>query len=88
MKTFVLAIVLATATSLIVAGLFLPFAGMLEGGEYNCLNDGVLSCVSMIPLSALIYGPLFTIVGTVIGTPVFMLVLEWRRPPRHDDRSF
>jgi hypothetical protein len=32
----------------------------------------------VIPLSALIYGPLFVIGGLLIGTPIFMTVLAWR----------
>lgn len=81
MKTLgrlILSAVLAFVTSLIVAGLFLPVYGIVEGRPYNCLNDGVGTCLSGIPLSALIYGPLFCITGVVIGTPVFMVVLALR----------
>lgn len=74
----ILSAVLAFASSLIVAGLFLPVYGIFEGGTHNCLSDGLETCVSMIPLSALIYGPLFSIGGVPIGTPLFMTMLAWR----------
>jgi hypothetical protein len=74
----ILSAALAFVTSLVVAGLFLPIYGIVEGGPYNCLNDGVGTCLSGILLSALIYGPLFSIAGVVIGTPVFMVVLALR----------
>ena len=70
--------VLAFLVSLIVAGLFLPVYDIFEGGPYNCLEDGIAACVAGIPLSALIYGPLFSIVGVVIGTPVFMAIFAMR----------
>jgi len=81
MKTLgrlLLSAVLSFVTSLVVAGLFLPVYGIFEGGPYNCLNDSVATCLSGIPLSALIYGPLFSIAGTVIGTPIFMVILAFR----------
>lgn len=81
MSTFIKLIVsaiLAVFTSLIVAGLFLPIYGIFEGGTHNCLSDGIGECVSFIPMSALIYGPLFSIAGIFIGTPVFMMVLGRR----------
>ncbi|WP_457583605.1 hypothetical protein [Ensifer canadensis] len=81
MKTLgrlILSAALAFAASLIVAGLFLPVYGIFEGGTHDCLKDGLGTCFSMIPLSALIYGPLFSIFGLLIGTPVFMTVLAWR----------
>lgn len=74
----VISAVLAFAASLVVAGLFLPVYGIFEGGSHNCLNDGVGECLSFIPLSALIYGPLFCLTGVLIGTPVFMMILAWR----------
>lgn len=74
----ILSSVLAFVASLIVAGLFLPVYGIVEGGSYNCLADGVETCLSSILLSALIYGPLFSIAGVVIGTPVFMVILALR----------
>lgn len=70
--------VLAFCASLVVAALFLPVYGIFEGGPHNCLNDGVGECLSFIPLSALIYGPLFCLTGVLIGTPVFMVILAWR----------
>lgn len=74
----IVSVVLAVFSSLIVAGLFLPIYGILEGGTHNCLNDGIGECVSAIPLSALIYGPLFSIAGVLIGTPIFMIILARR----------
>lgn len=70
--------VLAFLVSLIVAGLFLPVYGIFEGGPYNCLKDGIAVCIAGIPLSALIYGPLFSIAGVLIGTPVFMAIFAMR----------
>jgi len=81
MKTLgrlVLSAILAILASLIVAGLFLPVYGIVEGGPYNCLPDGVGTCLSGIPLSALLYGPLFSIAGLLVLTPVFMTILSWR----------
>jgi hypothetical protein len=69
---------LAFLVSLIVAGLFLPVYGIFEGGPYNCLKDGIAVCTAGIQLSALIYGPLFSIVGVLIGTPVFMAIFAMR----------
>ncbi len=76
--TLIVSAVLAFVVSLLVAGLFLPVYGIFEGGSYNCLKDGIQECTSMIPLSALIYGPLFSIIGTLVGTPVFMVILAMR----------
>lgn len=81
MKTLgrlILSAILAFTASLIVAGLFLPLYGFFEGGQHNCLNDGIAQCIASIPLSALLYGPLFSIVGTPIGTLVLMVILAWR----------
>lgn len=81
MKTLgrlVLSAMLAICTSLIVAGLFLPVYGIFQGAPHNCLPDGVGSCISMIPLSALFYGPLFCIAGVFVLTPVYMMILAWR----------
>lgn len=72
---------LAISASLIVSGLFLPFHGLLEGGPSNCLTMDIGACLADISLSALIYGPLFCIFGTLIGTPAFMILLtgrDWR----------
>ncbi len=74
----VVSAVLAVFASLIVAGLFLPIYGIFQGGPYNCLNSGMGECISMISLSALIYGPIFSIAGALIGTPVLMMILTWR----------
>lgn len=74
----VISAALAVTASLVVAGLFLPIYGIFQGGTYNCLNSGIGECVSYIPLSALIYGPIFSIAGTVVGTPVFMIILTCR----------
>lgn len=76
--TLIVSAVSAILVSLIVAGLFLPVYGIFEGGSYNCLTDGIGECASMFPLSALIYGPLFSIVGALAGTPVFMVILARR----------
>lgn len=73
--TLIVSAVLAIFASLVAAGLFLPVYGIFQGGSYNCLNDGIRECTVMIPLSALIYGPLFSIVGTLLGTPVLMAIL-------------
>ncbi|MCW5710720.1 hypothetical protein [Shinella sp.] len=73
-----LSAILAFVASLVVAGLFLPVYGLFEGDPHNCLKDGIGQCASLVVLSALIYGPLFTIVGTVVGTPVVMAILAWR----------
>jgi hypothetical protein len=59
-------------------GVFLPVYGIFEGGPYNCLKDGIAVCIAGIPLSALIYGPLFSIAGVLIGTPVFMAIFAMR----------
>ena len=69
-----LSAVLALFCSLVVAGLFLPVYGIFEGGTHNCLNDGIGECASIVPLSALIYGPLFSIAGVLVGTPIFMVI--------------
>jgi hypothetical protein len=42
---------------------------------HNCLNDGIGECISIVPLSALIYGPLFSIAGVLVGTPIFMMIV-------------
>ncbi|MGE6786074.1 hypothetical protein ACQKGL_26485 [Ensifer adhaerens] len=76
--TLIVSAVLAFVVSLLVAGLFLPVYGIFQGGSYNCLKDGIQECTSMIPLSALIYGPLFSIIGILVGTPVFMAILATR----------
>lgn len=71
-------VILAISTSLIVSGLFLPVHGILEGGPSNCLTMDVGGCIGDMSLSALIYGPLFCIIGILIGTPAFMILLTWR----------
>ncbi|HEV7320246.1 MAG TPA: hypothetical protein VGO04_16735 [Ensifer sp.] len=76
--TLIASAVLAFVVSLLAAGLFLPIYGIFQGGSYNCLKDGIAECTSMIPFSALIYGPLFSIGGVLIGTPVFMVILAGR----------
>ncbi|WP_077961513.1 hypothetical protein [Ensifer adhaerens] len=76
--TLIISAVLAFFGSLLVAGLFLPVYGIFQGGSYNCLKDGIGECTSMIPLSALIYGPLFSIVGVLVGTPVLMTIFAMR----------
>lgn len=76
---FLQSVLLALLASLAVSGLMLPVAGFLQGGTYNCLNFGLADCVSTLQVSLLIYGPLFSILGTVIGTPVLMVILGLRR---------
>ncbi len=63
---------IAGVISLAAAGLFLPFYGALEAAPYYCLDDGLSACLDAITLSALLYGPLFCLVGTAIGTPLLM----------------
>lgn len=70
--------VLAFSASLMVAALFLPVYGIFEGGSHNCLTGGIGECTSMILMSALIYGPLFSLICTPISTPVFMVILAGR----------
>ncbi|MGG4604045.1 hypothetical protein ACLPHM_04535 [Paenalcaligenes sp. Me131] len=73
-----LALISAVALSVVVAGLFLPVASVLQGAEFTCLSEGITECVSWIPMSAVLYGPLFAIVGAVVGTPLLLMLWAWR----------
>jgi len=79
MKTLgrlVLSAFLALLTSLAVAALFLPFHSIfLPPDGISCLNEGIAGCMRALEISLLVYGPLFCIIGVLIGTPVFMLLL-------------
>lgn len=74
-----LALLVAVALSVVVAGLFLPVVSVFQGPEFSCLNEGIGVCFSWIPMSALLYGPLFVIVGAVVGTPVLLMLWAWRQ---------
>lgn len=79
MKIFIrliLSVLCSFVACLIVAGLFLPIYGIFEGGPHNCLTTGLNECISTIPLSMLIYGPLFSIFGILIGTPIFLIIFS------------
>ncbi|WP_407716088.1 hypothetical protein ACJJWD_11780 [Comamonas testosteroni] len=82
MKTLgrlVLSAFLALLASLAVAALFLPFHGIfLPPDGVSCLNEGIAGCMRALEISLLVYGPLFCIIGVLIGTPVFMLLLYLR----------
>ena len=79
MKTLgrlVLSAFLALLASLAVAALFLPFHSIfLPPDGVSCLNEGLSGCMRALEISLLVYGPLFCIIGVLIGTPVFMLLL-------------
>lgn len=82
MKTLgrlVLSAFLALLASLAVAALFLPFHSIfLPPDGVSCLNEGISGCIRTLEISLLVYGPLFCIIGVLIGTPVFMLLLYLR----------
>ena len=82
MKTLgrlILSAFLALLASLAVAALFLPFHSIfLPPDGVSCLNEGISGCMRALEISLLVYGPLFCIVGVLIGTPVFMLLLYLR----------
>ncbi|GEK66980.1 hypothetical protein PDE01_05000 [Paracoccus denitrificans] len=59
--------------SIVFAVLFVPVYTLLLDWEHFCLrgiNGGVNGCLRDIPMGALIFGPLFSIVGLVVGTPI------------------
>ncbi|EHN63871.1 hypothetical protein [Comamonas testosteroni] len=82
MKTLgrlVLSAFLALLASLAVAALFLPFHSIfLPPDGVSCLHEGISGCIRTLEISLLVYGPLFCIIGVLIGTPVFMLLLYLR----------
>lgn len=82
MKTLgrlVLSAFLALLASLAVAALFLPFHSIfLPPDGVSCLNEGIAGCMRALEISLLVYGPLFCIIGVLIGTPVFMLLMYLR----------
>ena len=82
MKTLgrlVLSAFLALLASLAVAALFLPFHSIfLPPDGVSCLNQGIAECMRALEISLLVYGPLFCIIGVLIGTPIFMLLLYLR----------
>ena len=79
MKTLgrlILSAFLALLASLAVAALFLPFHSIfLPPDGVSCLHEGISGCIRTLEISLLVYGPLFCIIGVLIGTPVFMLLL-------------
>lgn len=82
MKTLgrlILSAFLALLASLAVAALFLPFHSIfLSPDGVSCLHEGISGCIRTLEISLLVYGPLFCIIGVLIGTPVFMLLLYLR----------
>jgi hypothetical protein len=82
MKTLsrlVLSVFLALLASLAVAALFLPFHSIfLPPDGVSCLHEGISECIRTLEISLLVYAPLFCIIGVLIGTPVFMLLLYLR----------
>jgi hypothetical protein len=79
MKTLgrlVFSALLALLASVAVAALFLPFHSIfLPPDGASCLNEGISGCLRALEISLLVYGPLFCIIGVLIGTPIFMLLL-------------
>ena len=70
---------LALLASLAVAALFLPLHSIfLPPDGVSCLNEGIAECMRALEISLLVYGPLFCIIGVLIGTPIFMLLLYLR----------
>ncbi|UUC95957.1 MULTISPECIES: hypothetical protein [Comamonas] len=70
---------LALLASIAVAALFLPFHSIfLPPDGVSCFNEGISGCMRALEISLLVYGPLFCIIGVLIGTPVFMLLLYLR----------
>ena len=70
---------LALLASLAVAALFLPFHSIfLPPDGVSCLHEGISGCIRTLEISLLVYAPLFCIIGVLIGTPVFMLLLYLR----------
>ena len=82
MKTLgrlILSAFLALLASLAVAALFLPFHSIfLPPDGVSCLHEGISGCIRTLEISLLVYAPLFCIIGVLIGTPVFMLLLYLR----------
>ena len=82
MKTLgrlVFSALLALLAGVAVAALFLPFHSIfLPPDGVSCLNEGLSGCMRALEISLLVYGPLFCIIGVLIGTPVFMLLLYLR----------
>jgi len=77
--TLIAAALISFATSVLAAGLFLPVYGIIVGDGHSCLAyGGWRDCLNGIPISALIYGPLFSIIGTPLGTPVVWVLLKLR----------
>ena len=82
MKTLgrlILSAFLALLASMAVAALFLPFHSIfLPPDGVSCLHEGISGCIRTLEISLLVYAPLFCIIGVLIGTPVFMLLLYLR----------
>lgn len=74
---FVVALVVAVAASAVAAGVFLPVAGVLEGGDFNCFATGIAECIEAFQWGLLLYGPWFVIVGAVAGTPLLLMLWAW-----------
>ena len=55
-----------------------PWRIFLPPDGVSCLNEGIAGCMRTLEISLLVYGPLFCIIGVLIGTPVFMLLLYLR----------
>ena len=82
MKTLgrlVFSALLALLAGVAVAALFLPFHSIfLPPDGVSCLHEGISGCIRTLEISLLVYAPLFCIIGVLIGTPVFMLLLYLR----------
>lgn len=80
MKTLgrlVFSALLALLASVAVAALFLPLHSIfLPPDGVSCLNEGISGCVRALEISLLVYGPLFSIIGVLTGTPILMLLLH------------
>ncbi|BDR08860.1 hypothetical protein CTR2_R21980 [Comamonas thiooxydans] len=75
----VLSVFLALLASLAVAALFLPFHSIfLPPDGVSCLHESLSGCMRTLEISLLVYAPLFCIIGVLIGTPIFMLLLYLR----------
>lgn len=82
---FGVALIVAMAVSAVAAGLFLPIAGLLEGGDFNCFATDLQECARTFQLSMLLYGPWIVIGGAVVGTPLLMMLWAWRESSAYPD---
>lgn len=60
---------------LAVAILFLPLFGLLDGSAWACLTIGWRDCLSGAIWGLLIFGPIFSILGLIIGAPALFIWL-------------